>query len=589
MAQSAAGSGNGSSCANAKAYSWNWSGVTAGDTVWVCGTISGQLPAITTSGTSGNPVTLKFCSGASDCGAGTTGKFSAPYIPQANGAFFIQCWGAQYVVIDGNGVGIIEATNNGTQLAYQYGGSGVYNSCSNVEIKNLTIQNLFVHVFNVSGGSNGTIGIYNLNGNNVKVHDNTVIDSSSGILFVNGGSTTLTGLEMYNNTTKHTCWGMGTGTTAVTGSYIDGAKIHDNEIEVTGNWMTSGGTDCHNNGFYNWSSGTGTTFGVTNMQIYNNYVHGSFSSPGGSYASTAGIGFDGYGIQSGLEVYNNLLVAGPYWAAMNGLISISHDGAVPAQIYNNTIADYSNQVPCINMDGSDTVKNNICMNAWTGIYFTNGHTPTSDYNDFYNCTYVAESNSGGSLYASYTRLSDWQSYSGGDAHSITTNPALNSDYTEQSSSPTGGAGANLTSLGITALNSDKAGVARPSSGAWDIGAYQYGTGSGSVYIGYSNGGCLIATAAFGSNLDHHVAVLRDFRDKYLLTKPIGKTFVNIYYSGSPPIADFISKHEMVKTAARSVLTPVIYCIEYPYLMTLFLLIPAGLVVVARKKIQNLIN
>ena len=32
---------------------------------------------------------------------------------------------------------------------------------------------------------------------------------------------------------------------------------------------------------------------------------------------------------------------------------------------------------------------------------------------------------------------------------------------------------NLTSLNIPALNIDKAGVARPASAAWDIGAYQY--------------------------------------------------------------------------------------------------------------------
>lgn len=34
-------------------------------------------------------------------------------------------------------------------------------------------------------------------------------------------------------------------------------------------------------------------------------------------------------------------------------------------------------------------------------------------------------------------------------------------------------GANLTSLGIAALNYDKDGAARHASGAWDIGAYEY--------------------------------------------------------------------------------------------------------------------
>ena len=50
----------------------------------------------------------------------------------------------------------------------------------------------------------------------------------------------------------------------------------------------------------------------------------------------------------------------------------------------------------------------------------------------------------------------------------------------QSGSAAIGKGANLTSLGITALNSDAAGTARPSSGGWDIGAFQYGSQTGTI-------------------------------------------------------------------------------------------------------------
>jgi hypothetical protein len=101
--------------------------------------------------------------------------------------------------------------------------------------------------------------------------------------------------------------------------------------------------------------------------------------------------------------------------------------------------------------------------------------------------------------------------------------------------------------------------------------------------GGGGGGCMIATAAFGSHLEGKVHILTNFRDSYLLTNPLGRAFVNLYYRYSPPLADFIKKHESVKTVTRWVLIPVVYCIEYPYLITLFFIIPAGILLVVRHK------
>lgn len=69
--------------------------------------------------------------------------------------------------------------------------------------------------------------------------------------------------------------------------------------------------------------------------------------------------------------------------------------------------------------------------------------------------------------------------------------------------------------------------------------------------------CFIATAAYGSPVDPYVKILRKFRDKHLLTNKIGRKLVRIYYSCSPAIAGYISKHDSLKVITRLSLLPVI--------------------------------
>ena len=81
--------------------------------------------------------------------------------------------------------------------------------------------------------------------------------------------------------------------------------------------------------------------------------------------------------------------------------------------------------------------------------------------------------------------------------------------------------------------------------------------SGGTVGGGGGGGCFIATAAFGSPLERHVKILRNFRDKHLMTNKPGRLFVAFYYKNSPPVADFISESGLLKLMVRVALMPFI--------------------------------
>jgi len=63
-------------------------------------------------------------------------------------------------------------------------------------------------------------------------------------------------------------------------------------------------------------------------------------------------------------------------------------------------------------------------------------------------------------------------------------------------------------------------------------------------------GCFIANAAYGTDTAKEIDILREFRDAVLLPNSLGAKFVSFYYKTSPPIADFISQHEVLRTAVR---------------------------------------
>jgi hypothetical protein len=75
------------------------------------------------------------------------------------------------------------------------------------------------------------------------------------------------------------------------------------------------------------------------------------------------------------------------------------------------------------------------------------------------------------------------------------------------------------------------------------------------------GGCLIATAAFGSEMAPQVQFLREIRDNTVLKTESGTTFMTsfnqFYYSFSPIIADYERENPVFKEAVKLTLTPLL--------------------------------
>ena len=461
------GTGSGISCTDSHSVTWfNTAGswgtgvgqIGLGTTVHLCGTISTSL-VVQASGSSGSPITIVFETGA---------KLSSAYWGVGSSAA-ISANAKSYITVDGNNTGVIENTANGDGLANEQVSSGIYiTSCSFIEIKNLTIQNIYIHVQNSNypSGSVETYGIADDGCSNVSIHNNTIHDVKYGLFRIasNSGST----LNWYSNTIYDVNWGMGV-TAAGSGVVLDTVNIYNNDITMGNKWDDIGNSN-HHNGIYAYTD-VPEAGQITNLSIYGNYFHGAV---GQVWTSTANI-FTSYAVPN-LKIYNNLFV-GNSGDPANGYITLAFEtGASTPLIANNTIigssaTSYNNAYGTIsprciildvNTNTNATITNNICSTVAHGILTTSGSSFTSDYNDFYNVGYYGVVN--GTYYSAWSGGSSWQA-AGHDANGINTNPLLSGTYTIPSNSPNKDTGTSLSGLFTT----DKAGTSRPQGSAWDIG------------------------------------------------------------------------------------------------------------------------
>jgi hypothetical protein len=481
VTQTAAGTADGSSESNAWGAadfnsSGNWSSptpasgkISPGDTVVLFGTITSDL-TIQASGASGNPITILFASGAK--------MTSARWATQA-----ILCYRLSFITIDGGTNGIIENTDNGSpslDFGQNAGSVGVRIEDSfDVAVRNLTVRNLYVREV----GGDQTAGIYGIlircsNSSRsfarVLVEDCIVAHAEMGVYVrYEPGSETF---GYCNDVIVRRCEiayvnnGIRVGNTSGTG-LIDNVVIRGNTIGDMSNWDdTSGANKFHHEHIYifHQSSPDVALYNAKDILVDGNRCSGPFGSK-----ATAGIVFVG-AIVDGLVVNN--VVTGPGSPA-NGYITVNLRGASNLGLYNNTVfgdsTAYGRSFYYNTSGGASNavvdVRNNLCQRTQSHQDF-NGLAPSLYIETFDRNLYYLVGSTGGFRHDGNRTWEQWQVL-GFDANGIfDSDPLLTETYRLGAGSPAIGTGENLSAYFTT----DADGNTRPASGAWDIGAFQYG-------------------------------------------------------------------------------------------------------------------
>lgn len=330
-------------------------------------------------------------------------------------------------------------------------GAGIYTRlCTNFDIYGNT-----VHGVSSSSGADGD-GMFIISSNStdgtyahgVRVHDNTVYENHQDGIDING-----TYISLYRNYVHDNI-------------YSNWASYHPDGMSCNG--VADGFTGCphtlvYQNTFSNqtqniYFQGNGTAAENNDIWIFDNVVFNTATSSTGVSMATASASQIILNTGQTAHIFNNTIGG-------------------PVQYFGILLGDGSGANSATQAFTDVTLKNNIITGAlyygfWT---YPSSNVTAMDYNLYYGNSAMVRWGT-----TSYTSLASLQSGTGMETNGKATNPLLNAFPTPtlQSGSPAINGGVNLTSLGVPELDTDKMGTARPASGAWDMGAYEYGSSAG---------------------------------------------------------------------------------------------------------------
>jgi len=497
IGQNSSGSSNGTSCANAYTYTWfnnagNWGTGSAqigpGTTVHVCGIVAGSAGSTVLtfqgSGTVGNPITLLFEMSA---------IVQAPYCKSAargSAGGCISANGKNYVVIDGNGkMGTVQNSLNGAPGATCPGGACSYQAnsalldlqgCNNCIVQNLNILNNYMELQNVASENSTNELAIMMYGSNQTLANNVFTNCGwcVNFFYANGNGN----FQAYGN--SFSTFGHAFAVAPNTSGASCGApctSIHDNVIGPANvNWDASGCPN-HKDGIHYFGNGNSLQSGT---YIYNNQFSGVWGTCSTGFIYTDNVS----PYIKDLYMWNNMFNVGQVAENTNGWVLVANDGGGVLQSLNNTFigsgAMDNSLAFAYFSSGNLTVEGNVATGIADPIRIEGSVAAlTVDYN-LYGATECQNGNNcfiwSGAFEGSF---SAWKSACGCDAHSISNaSPGINADGTLTSTSVARSKSINLSGsatgpLATLAEDTTDGGTRtpdpRPTTGAWDIGAFAY--------------------------------------------------------------------------------------------------------------------
>lgn len=485
IGQSSAGAGDGTSCANRRAISFfngsgNWgvgaSKISAGDTVYLCGTITTAM-GVQGSGSAGNVITISPA-------ASQTTTIDATGL---TGPIF-RFNGNQYVVLDGVD-GDKVAGDTGYRLIFSNIAAtlavNTYAVYENDSGSNVAVKHVKIVITGTESNDDNAGGVYFSTLGGAEVSYNWITGTSAPNKVAMGVS----------------CW----VSSAIDTSYTSGCITHHNYVE----YLDIDGLRCGFNcsiydNYVKEIAGSGHSDGIICQsgdycQVYNNVLDNGAEIYLDNIANAT---------RSHIRVYNNVSynsgAAGQFGVEViaEGGSSSKWDDIVIANntFYNLVGSCYRGSVNNTNLGVTNLVfLNNICHVAaggdYTDITTQSGHPITWasssawDYNAYGTGSLGFPNivNLEGTAYTltQLRALSPARETNGKTGNPTFVNTGTGDYHLSASDTVARGAGVDLTAT-YSWLTIDKDGVARPNGASWDLGAYQYDAGGG----GSSTGGSM---------------------------------------------------------------------------------------------------